>query len=87
MNDAAPARAGRAPGRKPSANRHEDLGFFGRIALFFRQVIAELKKTVRPTRSELWMMITVVIVFILAVMAYVGLLDLAFAQLARWVFG
>ncbi|MES2866679.1 MAG: preprotein translocase subunit SecE, partial [Actinomycetota bacterium] len=29
------------------------LGFFGRIALFFRQVIGELRKVVTPTRKEL----------------------------------
>jgi preprotein translocase subunit SecE len=28
-------------------------GFFARIALFFRQVVSELRKVVRPTRSEL----------------------------------
>ena len=62
-------------------------GFFGRIALFIRQVIAELKKVVTPTRDELWIYFLVVIIFVVAVMAFVGLLDFVFGQLARLLFG
>nr|WP_226924436.1 preprotein translocase subunit SecE [Georgenia satyanarayanai] len=60
---------------------------FARIALFVRQVIAELKKVVKPTRNELFTFFVVVIVFVLAIMAYVGLVDLGFGRLALWVFG
>lgn len=62
-------------------------GLFARIVLFVRQVVAELRKVVRPTRQELFTYIGVVIVFVLVVMAYVGLLDLAFGRLVLWVFG
>nr|WP_232848064.1 preprotein translocase subunit SecE [Occultella kanbiaonis] len=60
---------------------------FARIALFVRQVIAELKKVVTPTRSELLTFIAVVVVFVLIVMAYVGVLDFAIGKLVLWAFG
>ncbi|HLV04008.1 preprotein translocase subunit SecE [uncultured Georgenia sp.] len=79
-----PERAGRGPAGAEAAKKR---GLFARIALFVRQVIAELKKVVRPTRNELFTFFVVVIVFVLAVMAYVGLVDLGFGRLALWVFG
>jgi preprotein translocase subunit SecE len=50
-------------------------GLFARIALFVRQVVAELKKVVSPTRSELLTYTGVVLVFVIIVMAFVGVLD------------
>ncbi|MBD7980010.1 preprotein translocase subunit SecE [Oerskovia merdavium] len=60
---------------------------FSRIALFVRQVIAELKKVVTPTRSELITYTTVVLVFVAVVMAFVTLLDFGVGIAALWVFG
>jgi len=60
---------------------------FSRIALFVRQVIAELKKVVPPTRSELITYTTVVLVFVAVVMAFVTVLDLGIGQAVLWVFG
>ncbi|WP_152187586.1 preprotein translocase subunit SecE [Georgenia satyanarayanai] len=77
-----PERAGR-----DGAGTTKKRGLFARIALFVRQVIAELKKVVKPTRNELFTFFVVVIVFVLAIMAYVGLVDLGFGRLALWVFG
>jgi preprotein translocase subunit SecE len=59
----------------------------GRIGLFFRQVIAELRKVVRPTRTELITYTTAVLIFVLAVMLYVSLLDVGFGYLVLWAFG
>ncbi|MFE7511971.1 preprotein translocase subunit SecE, partial [Streptomyces sp. NPDC057540] len=39
-------------------------GPLGRLALFYRQIIAELRKVVWPTRSQLSTYTTVVIVFV-----------------------
>ena len=58
-----------------------------RLAVFLRQVVAELKKVVRPTRTELITYTSVVLVFVLAVMTYVGALDLVFGRVVLWVFG
>lgn len=89
MSESASATSGR-PDRARSASgtdREKKRGLFARIALFVRQVIAELKKVVRPTRSELWTYFVAVLVFVLIVMAFVGLLDLVFGRAVLWVFG
>ena len=59
----------------------------GGLGLFVRQVIAELKKVVRPTRNELITYTSVVLVFVCVVMAFVSLLDYGFGKLVLWVFG
>ena len=59
---------------------------FARIALFFRQVVDELRKVVWPTGSELWTYFLVVVVFIVAIMAFTGVLDFAFDRLVMWAF-
>ena len=72
-------RAGRPEDRKP--------GRLAGVGLFYRQVIAELRKVIWPTRTELTTYTSVVIVFVLAVIAYVSLLDLGFGQLVLRIFG
>ena len=67
--------------------REKRLGFFGRIALFFRQVIAELRKVVTPTRKELVTYTSVVLVFVLIMMGLVYGLDFVASWLATQVFG
>ncbi|MBD8080550.1 preprotein translocase subunit SecE [Cellulosimicrobium arenosum] len=66
-------------GKKPN--------FFARIALFVRQVVAELRKVVTPTRSELITYTTVVLVFVAVVMAFVFVLDLGIGKATFWIFG
>lgn len=58
-----------------------------RVSLYYRQVIAELRKVIWPTRKELGTYTSVVVVFVLVVLAFVSLLDLGFGQLVFWVFG
>ncbi|GGR29597.1 preprotein translocase subunit SecE [Agromyces mediolanus] len=60
---------------------------FARIALFIRQVIAELKKVVSPTRKELVNFTIVVLVFVIIMMALVWGLDQLFGLLVVYVFG
>ena len=57
------------------------------VRLFVRQVFAELRKVVRPTRTELVTYTTVVLVFVIAVMSFVSLLDFGFGRLVLWAFG
>ncbi|OKL55105.1 preprotein translocase subunit SecE [Bowdeniella nasicola] len=83
MSQSAETGAGKS---RPAANR-EKRGLFARIALFYRQVVAELRKTVRPTKTELWTFFTVVLIFVLAVMAYVGVLDFVFGKLVLFIYG
>ena len=70
------------------ARRKQDTksGPLGRIVLFFRQVVDELRKVVWPTGSELWTYFLVVVVIIVAIMAVTGVLDFAFDRLVMWAF-
>ena len=60
---------------------------FARIALFIRQVFAELRKVVTPTRRELFSYTGVVLVFVIIMMALVYGLDWVFGFGVAWVFG
>ena len=72
-------------GRASSDGRR--LGLFARIGLFVRQVIAELRKVVWPTRSQLITYTTGVLVFVIGMMVIVGVLDLLVSQIVLWLFG
>lgn len=67
--------------------RAERRGPFRRISLFLRQVIAELKKVVTPTRKELLGFTAVVLGFVVVMMAIVSGLDYGFGYLVSIVFG
>jgi len=53
---------------------------------FYRQVVAELRKVVWPTREQLTTYFIVVMVFVVVMMALVSALDLAFGKLIFAVF-
>ena len=61
-------------------------GPIARLALFVRQVVAELRKVIWPTRNQLVTYWIVVLVFVLAVIAIVSVLDLAIGRVVFWVF-
>jgi len=69
------------------APREKKLNFFQRIALFIRQVFAELRKVVTPTRQELVKYTLVVLGFVVVMMAVVYSLDLLFTWVVNVVFG
>jgi preprotein translocase subunit SecE len=56
-------------------------------ALFVRQVVAELRKVIWPTRHELVTYTTVALVFILVMVAIVTSLDYGLTKLVIAVFG
>jgi preprotein translocase subunit SecE len=62
-------------------------GLFERIARFFREVVAELRKVNWPSRKELLTYTSVVVVFVVIMMLIVGGLDWSFAWLVTHVFG
>jgi preprotein translocase subunit SecE len=70
-------------GAKTAARRNP----FARLALFFRQVMAELRKVVRPTRQELITYTAVCLFFVVVVMAFVATLDVALGAVVVRVFG
>jgi preprotein translocase subunit SecE len=67
--------------------RAERRGPFSRVALFVRQVMAELRKVVTPTRKELFSYTGVVLVFVVIMMALVYGLDFVFSLLVNFMFG
>lgn len=73
-----------ANARKERAERR---GPFGRFALFIRQVIAELRKVVTPTRKELVNFTLVVLVFVVIMMALVWGIDQVASFLVTFTFG
>jgi preprotein translocase subunit SecE len=58
-----------------------------RLALFYRQVIAELRKVVWPTRNQLSTYTTVVIVFVVIMIGLVTVIDYGLSHAAKYVFG
>lgn len=74
----------RAESEKPDPKKKS---IFARLAIFYRQIIAELRKVVWPTRNELVTYTTVVIVFCLIIIGIVYTLDLGFARAALEIFG
>ncbi|MCQ9368268.1 preprotein translocase subunit SecE [Brevibacterium sp. 50QC2O2] len=62
-------------------------GFFGRIIQFFKEVFAELKKVITPTRKQLLNYFLVVLAFVVFMMLLVTVLDFVFGKLAGTVFG
>jgi len=67
--------------------RAQKRGPLGRFTLFIRQVLAELRKVVTPTRRELFTFTLVVLVFVVIMMALVGGLDWINALIVNFVFG
>jgi len=65
----------------------QSLGLFGRIGLFYRQVVSELSKVVWPTRNQLTTYTAVVLVFVAFIIAVVSLLDVALTKAIFLVFG
>ncbi|MFB6893884.1 preprotein translocase subunit SecE [Kitasatospora sp. NPDC056327] len=73
-------------GDKKSGKRGKK-GPFARLALFYRQIIAELRKVVWPSRNQLMSYTSVVVVFVVIVMAFVAGLDYGFSKASLWIFG
>ncbi|AVT32438.1 MULTISPECIES: preprotein translocase subunit SecE [unclassified Plantactinospora] len=72
---------------RPKTKTEGRVGIFGRLARFFREVVAELRKVIWPTRKELLTYTAVVVVFVAVVLTIVAGLDYAFARGVLWVFG
>ncbi|MHC0431599.1 preprotein translocase subunit SecE [Streptomyces sp. O3] len=81
----APDEADKKKGRK--GGKRAKKGPFGRFALFYRQIVAELRKVVWPTRHQLTTYTTVVIIFVVIMIAFVMTVDFGFAEAVKYVFG
>lgn len=59
---------------------------WARFVLFVRQIIAELKKVVTPTRQDLISYTIVVLVFVAVIMAFITAIDFGLGKLMFWLF-
>lgn len=72
-------REGDRPGEEPTEKRTGPV-------TFYRQVVAELRKVVYPTREQVVTYFFVVMAFVLVMIAIISLLDLGFGKLAFEIF-
>jgi preprotein translocase subunit SecE len=90
-SSAKPGTRGRStrPGdKRPTKSKSGDRpNIFARFVNFFREVVAELRKVIWPTRKELLTYTAVVVVFVSLMLAIVFGLDWVFAKGVLWVFG
>ncbi len=88
MSDSAGTDTGLAtPDRRPRAAGERRPGLLKRITTFYKQVVAELRKVIWPTRRELLTYTAVVLVFVLFMVAVVSAYDFVFSQGVLKVFG
>ncbi len=73
--------------RTARAAKRGKKGPFGRLALFYRQIVAELRKVVWPTRSQLTTYTTVVIIFVVIMIGLVTVFDYGFSNAVKYIFG
>jgi preprotein translocase subunit SecE len=74
-------------GKKTKVKEGGSNNIFVRLVNFVREVVAELRKVIWPTRKELSTYTLVVVVFVIIMLAIVGGLDFGFAKLVLWSFG
>ena len=78
----------RRPGGDPDRNASSGITRIpARVSLYYRQVVAELRKVIWPTRTQLVTYTVVVIVFVTIMVAILALLDFAFSWAVLEVFG
>ncbi|MEV0548153.1 preprotein translocase subunit SecE [Nocardia salmonicida] len=77
---------------RPSASRKADKSAgtgnpFKRLLKFLREVIAELRKVIWPNRKQMVTYTTVVLVFVVFMVAFIAGIDVAFVKGVDWLFG
>ena len=84
-----PAARGEHKGRPTPSRDRKDArpGLFSRIFRFMREVVAELRKVIWPTRKQMITYTAVVLVFVAFMVALIALLDLGLARGVSALFG
>ncbi|HEX3611579.1 MAG TPA: preprotein translocase subunit SecE [Sporichthyaceae bacterium] len=83
---ATPERGGAAGGGR-SGGLGRLTGLFARIGLYYRQVVAELRKVIWPTRKELVSYTWIVLIFVAFMIGFVSLCDWGFSKAVLKIFG
>ncbi|MER7899895.1 preprotein translocase subunit SecE [Streptomyces sp. NPDC096046] len=81
QDEAPESRKGRKGGKRGKK------GPLKRLALFYRQIVAELRKVVWPTRNQLTTYTTVVIIFVVIMIGLITVIDYGLSNAAKYVFG
>ncbi len=91
MSDNAGAGTGLSTPGRPSGSsgkvKERSPGRIKRLILFVKQVLAELRKVIWPTRRELLTYTSVVLVFVLFMVTVISIYDFFFSQGVLAVFG
>ncbi len=87
MSDTRGSTATPERGRSGPDGQGERRGLFARLGLFYRQVVAELRKVIWPTRRELTTYTIVVLFFVAFLTAFVAVLDAVFGRGVLIIFG
>jgi preprotein translocase subunit SecE len=74
-------------GKTRRGGKRKKKGPLARLATFYRQIIAELRKVVWPKRNDLMTYTTAVIIFVVVMIGLISVLDMGFAKLVGQVFG
>ncbi|MFD4365973.1 preprotein translocase subunit SecE [Rhodococcus sp. NPDC058521] len=82
----APAKPARTSA-KDSKDQAKKPNIFKRLRRFIREVIAELRKVIWPNRKQMITYTSVVIVFLIFMVAFIFGVDLAVGQGVTWLFG
>ena len=85
----APVPVGDGKGRATAVrdNRPARVSLLSRLSRFLREVVAELRKVIWPTRNQMVTYTIVVLVFVSFMVALVAGLDYVFAQAVLFLFG
>jgi preprotein translocase subunit SecE len=75
------------PAKRDRADKPRTENIFKRLRRFFREVIAELRKVIWPNRKQMITYTSVVLVFVVFMVAFIGVLDLAVIKGVTWLFG
>jgi preprotein translocase subunit SecE len=78
---------GAATPKRAAATTVKKPNMFSRLGRFLREVVAELRKVIWPTKNQMVTYTIVVIAFVAFMVALVGVLDLLFAKGVLAVFG
>ncbi|HQV17788.1 MAG: preprotein translocase subunit SecE [Gordonia sp.] len=73
--------------RKKDAPESASANPFVRIWTFLKEVVAELKKVIWPTRREMITYTIVVLAFVVIMTAFIAGIDIAFGKGVLWLFG
>ncbi len=82
-----PEKSSGAASKSAKATKERRGNPFSRIGRFMREIVAELRKVIYPTRNELVTYTIVVIVFLAIMTSIVFALDWGFAKVVLWAFG